>query len=127
MPYLIDSDVLIDVSRGNAAARAYIDALPEGWGISQVSALELIVGARDNRDLHEIDVFLSAYVVVPLRSSTGTRAYQLLKQYSKSHGLHVFDSLVAATAIEEGLTLITKNRKHFGMIEALNLAVPQYR
>ena len=126
MPYLIDSDVLIDVSRGRAAALEYIDGLPEGWAISQVSALELIVGARDNRDLRDIDSFLSAYVVVPLRSSTGTRAYELLKRYAKSNGLHVFDSPVAATAIEEGLTLVTKNRKHFGMIEALNLAVPQY-
>ena len=51
MPYLIDSDVLIDISRGKAAAREYIDALPEGWAISQVSVLELIVGARDSRDL----------------------------------------------------------------------------
>ncbi len=83
MPYLIDSDVLIDVSRGKTAAREYIDALPEGWGISQVSALELIVGARDNRDLREIDAFLSAYVIVPLRSSTGARAYELLKRYAK--------------------------------------------
>jgi predicted nucleic acid-binding protein len=55
---------------------------------------------------------LSAYVIVPLRSSTGTRAYQLLKQYAKSHGLHVFDWLAAATAIEEGLTLVTKNSAH---------------
>ena len=46
MPYLLDSDVLIDVSRGKSAAREYLDALPEGWAISQVSCLELIVGAR---------------------------------------------------------------------------------
>jgi predicted nucleic acid-binding protein len=39
MPYLIDSDVLIDVSRGKPAARDYVDTLPEGWAISQVSAL----------------------------------------------------------------------------------------
>ena len=50
MPYLIDSDVLIDISRGKPAAREYFDALPEGGAISQVSALELIVGARDKRD-----------------------------------------------------------------------------
>ena len=61
MPYLIDSDVLIDISRGKAAARDYIEALPEGWAISQISALELIVGARDNRELAAIDAFLSAY------------------------------------------------------------------
>ena len=103
MPYLIDSDVLIDISRGKPAAREYVDALPEGWAISQISALELIVGARDNRDLADIDTFLSAYVIVPLRGSTGSRAYELVKRYAKSHGLQVFDSLVAAMAIEEGL------------------------
>jgi predicted nucleic acid-binding protein len=65
MPYLIDSDVLLDISRGNPAAREYLDALPQGWAISQISALELILGARSNRDLAELDAFLSAYVIVP--------------------------------------------------------------
>ena len=95
-------------------------------GISQVSALELIVGARDNRDLTGIDAFLSSFVVVPLREATGTRACDLLKRYAKSHGLHVFDSLVAATAIEEGLTLVTRNRRHFATIKGLSPLVPQY-
>jgi predicted nucleic acid-binding protein len=31
---------------------------------------------------------------------------------------------VAATAIEEGLTLVTRNRRHFSMIEGLSLLVP---
>jgi predicted nucleic acid-binding protein len=79
MPYLIDSDILIDISRGKQAAHEYVDALTEGWAISQVSALELIVGARHKRDLANIDTFLSAYVIVPLRDSTGRRAYELLK------------------------------------------------
>ena len=48
MPYLIDSDVLIDISRGKQAAGEYVDALTKGWAISQVSAL--IVGARDKRE-----------------------------------------------------------------------------
>jgi predicted nucleic acid-binding protein len=126
MPYLIDSDVLIDISRGKQAAREYVDGLPEGWAISQVSALELIVGARDERELAKIDAFLSAYATVPFRDTTGPTAYGLLKLYAKSHGLHVFDSLVAATAIEEGLTLVTRNRKHFGVIRGLLLEVPAY-
>src|SRR4029077_5549910 len=98
------SDVLIDISRGKALAREYIDALPEGWAISRISALELLVGARDNRDLAAIAAFRAGYVIVPLRDSIGTRAYELLKLYAKSHGLHIFDSLIAATAIVEGLT-----------------------
>jgi predicted nucleic acid-binding protein len=54
MPYLLDGDVPIDVSRGKQPAREYLDALPEGWAISRFSAVELIVGARDNRDLTAI-------------------------------------------------------------------------
>ncbi len=85
-----------------------------------------MVGARDKRDLAAIDAFLSAFATVPLRGSIGTRAYGLLKLHAKSHGLHVFDSLVAATALEEELTLVTRNRRHFGMIEGLSLDVPTY-
>jgi predicted nucleic acid-binding protein len=38
----------------------------------------------------------------------------------------VFDSLIAATAIEKALTLITLNRRHFQMIESLQVEVPDY-
>jgi predicted nucleic acid-binding protein len=38
----------------------------------------------------------------------------------------VFDSLVAATAIEKTLILVTLNRKHYQMIEGLQLEVPDY-
>ena len=54
------------------------------------------------------------------------RAYRLLKQFSRSHGLRVFDSLIAAAAIEEDRTLLTRNEKHFRMIPDLKLEVPQY-
>jgi predicted nucleic acid-binding protein len=126
MPFLIDSNILIDVSRGNAGAIKYVDRLTEPWALSQVTAMELIVGARDKRDLAAIDGFLSQYPVVPLSESIGTGAYRLLKTYAKSQGLHVFDSLAAATAMEKALTLVTLNRKHYQMIEGLQLEVPDY-
>src|SRR5271157_1248879 len=67
MPYLIDSDVLIDISRGKQRRANTSMRSRRGGRISQVSALELIVGARDKRDLANIDTFLSAYLIVPLR------------------------------------------------------------
>lgn len=126
MPFLIDSNVIIDVSRGNSAAIKYVDRLADWWALSQVTAMELIVGARDKRDLAVIDGFLSTYPVVALSESIGAEAYRLLKSYAKSHGLHVFDSLVAASAIERDLTLVTLNRKHYQMIDGLKLEVPDY-
>ena len=88
--------------------------------------MELIVGARDKRDLAMIDGFLSLYPIVPLTESIGNRAYGLLKNYAKSHGLHVFDSLIGATALEKGLTVVTLNRKHYQMIDGLGVQVPEY-
>jgi predicted nucleic acid-binding protein len=41
MPFLIDSNVLIDVSRGHGAAIEYVDGLAESWALSQVTAMEL--------------------------------------------------------------------------------------
>ena len=54
------------------------------------------------------------------------RAYELLKTYAMSHGLRTFDSLIAAIAVENDLTLVTRNRKHFGMTEEIRLSVPEY-
>ena len=74
----------------------------------------------------DLDEFLAEYPVVPLSESIGAGAYRLLKTYAKSHGLHVFDSLIAATAIDHALTLITLNRRHYQMIQALLFVVPDY-
>jgi hypothetical protein len=53
MPFLVDSNVLIDVSRGNTAAIKYVDGLPEPRVLSQGTAMEFIgfVQARHYRDL----------------------------------------------------------------------------
>src|SRR5260370_40827067 len=125
MPYLIDTDVMVDVSRRNADAANYVDSLPDIW-IAIVTAQELIVGARDKREVAAIDGLIRLYPVVHVNDRIGTRAYDLLKTYAKSHGLRTFDSLIAATALDGNFTLVTRNRKHFGMIAGIRLQIPNY-
>jgi predicted nucleic acid-binding protein len=126
MPYLIDTDVLIDVSRNNEAAIVFLDQLGDSWSISIITALELIVGARNKKEVNQIDQLVAAYSAIPLTAEIGDSSYGLLRQFAKSHGLRVFDSLIAATAIDEDLTLVTKNKKHFQMISTLKLEIPSY-
>lgn len=125
MVSLIDTDVMIDVSRENAEAASYLDSLSDS-AISIVTAQELIVGARNKRDLAAIDSLVAAYRVIHVDATIGQLAYELLKRYAVSGGLRTFDSLIAATAIEQNCALISRNRKHFAMIEGLRLQVPQY-
>jgi predicted nucleic acid-binding protein len=69
---------------------------------------------------------LSGYRAIPPNEDITRRAYYLMKTYARSAGLRTLDSLIAATALEDGLTLATKNRKHFQMIGDLKLEVPNY-
>ncbi len=124
--YLIDTDVMIDVSRGSAAAATFVDSLDEVT-ISIISAHELIVGARNQRDAAAIDGLIRLFPVhADLRSDITRLAYDLLKRYAKSNGLRTFDALIAATAIAEGFTLVSRNRKHFEMIQDLAFRSPDY-
>lgn len=69
--YLIDTDIMIDVSRGNAGAAKFCDSL-EDVTISIMSAHELIVGARNQRDVAAIDGLIRMFPVhSELRSPAG--------------------------------------------------------
>ena len=46
MAYLLDSDILVDLSRGNVAAGDYVDSLGN-WSLSMISGLELLA-AKDS-------------------------------------------------------------------------------
>jgi len=89
MVYLIDTDVMIDVSRENANAASYVDSLSDP-AISIITAHELIVGSRDKRDLLGIDSLVSAYPVVHIDAAIGQLAYDLLKRHARSDGLPHF-------------------------------------
>ena len=125
MPYLVDSDILVDYFRHTEAAANYLDSLDD-WSVSVVTGLELIAGAKDKREVAEIDLVLGAYHVVPTNPEIGQLAYNIMKTYAKANGLDPCDAMIAATAIYEGLKLSTKNDRHFRNIEALEIELPGY-
>ena len=47
----------------------------------------------------------------------------LIDAYALSHSLQLGDALIAATALEHGLTVLTANAKHFSAIPELSLSV----
>src|SRR5260370_10478414 len=126
MAYLVDPNIVVDITRGSISAADYLDSLAGSWSISAITCLELLAGARTQRETTDLDLVMSGYRAIPSNEDITRRAYYLMKTYARSHGLQALDSLIAATALEEGLTLATKNRKHFQMIGDLKLEVPNY-
>ena len=87
MPYLVDTDILVDVSRNNQGAIACVDAIGNDWAISAMTALELISGAKNQREVELVDRLFEVYTIIPVNRSIGERAYKLLKKHAKSDGL----------------------------------------
>ena len=82
MPYLIDTDILIDLTRNRQGAVEYVDGLGDDWSISAISGLELIVGAKNHREVHEIDRLLASYEIRHISSLVEHRAYEILRTAS---------------------------------------------
>ena len=123
---LTDTDILIDAARGVAGAVAFMIAQQASTGvcISIISAMELVAGCRNKAELAQTQQFLQPITVLPVSATASQTAYQLMESFFLSHGLLIPDALIAATALEHGLALHTKNTRHFGMIPALTVTQP---
>lgn len=118
---LIDSDVLVWLTRGHVGAAQRLHALP-AWSISAVTYIELAQGCRDKADLVRLKKGLAARntEIVPITPAISERAAELIDRLALSHGMRLADALIGATAIEHKATLITANVKHFSAVEGLS-------
>jgi predicted nucleic acid-binding protein len=123
---LIDTDVLIDAERGHPDAVAFLTTQQAASGVrlSIVSAMELVVGCRNATALAHVRQFLQHVTVMPIDVAISQAAYALVETFFLSHGLLIPDALIAATALGHGLTLYTKNVRHFQMIPQLTVVRP---
>ena len=89
--------------------------------ISIITELELIVGCRNKQELEALDEFLRQFSIVQLNRQISTKAEELMRSYYLSHGLLIADALIAATAIENQIPLLSKNQRDYRFISELNL------
>ena len=117
---LLDTNILIEVLKGNSLIVNKLEPEQE-YAISAVCAMELVFGARDKAEVKQIEHALSQLQCYHITSSISKTALELMRKYSKSHGLGIPDALIAATAIIEELSLFTLNIKDFRFIDTLLL------
>jgi predicted nucleic acid-binding protein len=120
---LVDTDILIDVSRSIATAvnRIKEEENKAKLSISIITNMELIVGCRNKIELQNSNEFLSRFDLINLDQFTSNKALELLSQYRLSHGLLIPDALIAASAIIFNVPLLTKNQGDYRFITGLKL------
>jgi len=120
---MVDTDVLIDAGRNRGDAVACLEQIEHqaSLTISVVSQMELILGCRNKAELRTLDKFLLRFRVVKLNDQISDVAVDLLRRYRLSHGLWIADALIAATALSQGIPLVTENERDYRFIAGLHL------
>lgn len=121
---IFDTDMFIWAQRGNEKAARAIER-SQTRCLSIQSYMELLQNAKNKRQHQFIKSFLDDYnfVTLPLTENIGHRALIYVEEYTLSSSLRAGDALIAATATENHLPLMTSNAKHFRVIKDLKLNV----
>ena len=119
---LVDTDVLIWHLRGYPQATRRLDELG-ALTLSAVSYLEVLQGMHSKAELVAVKKMLAhrAATLLPVSEAITRRAIELMEAITLSHGLQMGDALIAATALDHGLPVLTANVKHFGAIQGLKV------
>lgn len=129
MRYLIDTNILIPYFADDRAAIVLLRQLaPAGIAVSILSYLEAYQGVIESADptaaRTRFNAFFGGVPILPVSPAVARQCAEvrsLLKKRGKNSRKRAFDLVIAATALEHGLELVTHNTGDFNDIPHLTL------
>ena len=125
--YLVDTNILINALNQKRGHRELLNQLVgQGHRLACCTVIlgELFTGIKP-ADLGKVEQFVGLLAWYAATPAIARRAGRLRFDYARQGlSLSLLDMLIAATALEHGLTLITRNRKHFPIPELLLYPLP---
>ena len=120
MSRLFDSTILISHLRGDErATQQLLEAAGPGPLASVISRAEIEGGMRSS-EREGVARLFEGLALIPVTDAIVRRAGAELRAFRRSHsGIDLADYLIAATALEHGLELVTLNVRHFPMFGGL--------
>ena len=117
---LMDSNLIIYVTSGQYPELTswFLDNAPSASAVSMVEVLGF--HSLKSSEKAELERFFSRLNVIYPIAQEFHRAIELRQKHAMSLG----DALIAATALNHGLTLATHNTKDFGWIKSLEVIDP---
>lgn len=119
---IFDTDILIWVQRGNDKAAKLIEKDEDKY-LSIQSYMELLQGAKNKKHHKYVKDFITEFEfsILPLTENIGHRALIYVEEHALSSNMRAGDAIIAATAIENNMVLVSSNAKHFKVVKELQL------
>lgn len=111
-PALFDTNILIDLFRGQRQAMQALEDYSAQRAISLITWMEVMVGAKKYQQEHQTRVALSAFEIIEVSRDIAERSVALRMEY----GMKLPDAIILATAQVHRRDLLTRNTKDFADI-----------
>ncbi len=126
---MLDTDILIDLSRQYAPAlnwlyEIYDTPMPNICGFS---AMEFLFGVSNSDQIRRARAFLHVFPIIWPSIEAMQRALNDFTPLHLSTGIGIIDSLIASTALDRDLSVVTFNKRHFDAVPGLRTIQPYER
>jgi tRNA(fMet)-specific endonuclease VapC len=124
----LDTDLLVAILRGRKEAYASAQKLDQegNAATTSINVFELFYGANKSQlkaqNLKETEKLLARLEVLPLDKSAAKMAGEISAKLAESgRPIDFRDAMIAAIAIQNGTTILTRNTEHFLRISDLKV------
>ena len=124
--YLLDTNICIFLLKDAYGLRDRVSQIGiEIFAVSEITIGELFYGAskseRKEERLKDVERIMKMFVVLPIFPALSDYGSIKASLETKGERIDDFDLLIGATAIANGLTMVTDNVKHLGRIPGIKL------
>ena len=78
---------------------------------------------RDKEELRLLrrTIRLNGWQILPITANISHRAMMYIENHALSDGMRLADALIAASAVESGIAIMTANTRHYRRIPGISL------
>lgn len=126
MDYLLDTNICIHYFKGQFEIKEKIEQIGyDKFAISEITLAELIYGAeksqKRDKNIEVIYNFSEKIIIIPIFQSINTYAKEKARLRRLGTIISDLDLFIGATAIFNGMTLVTRNVREFERMENIKI------
>ncbi len=116
----LDSDIIIELLRGNQQVKSKLETLNYSISISAISIFEIWMGKKED----DLESFINSFYIINFDKDAAVISANIRNKLKKEgEQIDLRDIFIASVCIANNIPLWTNNKKHFERMSQFGLAL----